>query len=162
MKCEICTFEDIYDIWDKKLWPNRVSKIEKRSSLYWNTHIWNGFGNVSIVKRKKEIWQYEPTFFCIRDNENIIGVNSGFRTQEQVYRSRGLYVDRDYRGHGFAQILLEATIQQGIQERCVWIWSLPRKRALSTYNRSGFIKIGSWIDEGVEFGPNCLAIKLLL
>ena len=68
MDCEICTFEDIYDTWDKKLWPNRVSKIESRSSLFWDARLWEGYGNISISKQKKKIWQYEPTFFCIRDN----------------------------------------------------------------------------------------------
>ena len=162
MNCEICTFEDVLPIWNNDLWPNRISKIESRSALFWDVNEWTNFNNVSIIKKRKEIWEYEPTFFCIRDNNKIIGVNSGFRTQEQVYRSRGLYVDRDYRGHGFAQILLEATIQQGIQEGCVWVWTLPRKTALSAYNKSGFFKVGKWIDEGVEFGPNCLAINKLL
>ena len=162
MDCEICTFEDIYDTWDKKLWPNRVSKIESRSSLFWDARLWEGYGNISIWIQKKKIWQYEPTFFCIKDNDNIIGVNSGFRTENKVYRSRGLYVDRDYRTQGLSQILLKATIQQGIQEGCVWVWTLPRKTALSAYNKSGFFKVGKWIDEGVEFGPNCLAINKLL
>ena len=162
MKCDICTFEDIFHIWNEKLWPNRVSKIESRSSLFWSSHLWTGFGNISITKRKTEIWKYEPTFFCIRDNDNIIGVNSGFRTENKVYRSRGLYVDRDYRLQGLAQKLLMETIQQGKREGCKWIWTMPRKTALSTYNKSGFRKIGDWIDDGVEFGPNCLAIKQLL
>tara|TARA_B110000114_G_C14952872_1_gene341063 strand:+ start:160 stop:309 length:150 start_codon:yes stop_codon:yes gene_type:complete len=26
----------------------------------------------------------------------------------------------------------------------------------------GFNKIGGWIDEGFEFGPNCIAIKQIL
>ena len=162
MKCEICTFEDVLPIWDKDLWPNRVSKIESRSSLFWHSSLWEGFGNVSITKKQKEIWKYEPTFFCIRDNDKIIGVNSGFRTEDKVYRSRGLYVDNLYRCQGLSQKLLEATIQQGKREGCSWIWSLPRKTALPAYNKLGFYKVGNWIDEGVEFGPNCLAIHKLL
>ena len=162
MYCEICTFDDVLPIWNKKLWPNRVSKIKSRSALYWDARRWIRFCNVSITKKQKEILKYEPTFFCIRDNDNIIGVNSGFRTEDKVYRSRGLYVDRDYRTQGLAQILLKATIQQGIQEGCVWIWSLPRKTALPAYNKSGFMKVGDWIEEGVEFGPNCLAVLKLL
>ena len=162
MRCEICTFEDVLPIWDKDLWPNRISKIESRSALLWDSHLWIGFGNVLIVKRRKEIWKYEPTFFCIRDNDKIIGVNSGFRTEEGIYRSRGLWVNSEHRGQGLGQQLLEMAIQQGKREKCSWIWSLPRKTALSTYSKSGFYKVGDWIDKGVEFGPNCLAIHKLL
>jgi hypothetical protein len=39
---------------------------------------------------------------------------------------------------------------------------MPRKTALLAYNKVGFKMIGDWFDEGVEFGPNCLAIMKLL
>jgi len=162
MYCEICTFDDVLPIWNKKLWPNRVSKIKSRSSLYWDVRQWIRFCNVSITKKQKEILKYEPIFFCIRDNNKIIGVNSGFRTEYKVYRSRGLYVNNLYRNQGLAQILLGSVVERGKREGCSWIWSLPRKTALPVYNKSGFIKVGDWIEDGVEFGPNCLAVLKLL
>ena len=162
MYCEICTFDDVLPIWNKKLWPNRVSKIESRSALYWDVRQWIRFCNVSITKKQKEILKYEPTFFCIRDNNKIIGVNSGFKTEYKVHRSRGLYVNNLYRNQGLAQILLGSVVEQDKREECSWIWSLPRKTALPVYNKSGFIKVGDWIEEGVEFGPNCLAVLKLL
>ena len=76
MNCEFCTFEDVLPIWNNDLWPNRISKIESRSALFWDVNEWTNFNNVSIIKKRKEIWEYEPTFFCIRDNNKIIGVNS--------------------------------------------------------------------------------------
>ena len=162
MYCEICTFDDVLPIWNKKLWPNRVSKIKSRSSLYWDVRQWIRFCNVSITKKRKEILKYEPIFFCIRDNNKIIGVNSGFKTEYKVYRSRGLYVNNLYRNQGLAQILLGSVVKQGKREGCSWIWSLPRKTALPVYNKSGFIKVGDWIEDGVEFGPNCLAVLKIL
>ena len=35
MKCVQSTFDEIYDTWHDRLWPERVSKIEPMSSLYW-------------------------------------------------------------------------------------------------------------------------------
>lgn len=162
MNCEICTFEDVLPIWNNDLWPNRISKIESRSALFWDVNEWTNFNNVSIIKKRKEIWEYEPTFFCIRDNNKIIGVNSGFRTEDRVYRSRGLYVNNLYRNQGLAKKLLNGAVEQGKREECSWIWSLPRKTAIEVYGGVGFIKVGNWIDEGVEFGPNCLAVLKLL
>ena len=59
-------------------------------------------------------------------------------------------------------MLLELTISTAKKENCLVIWTMPRKSALPAYESVGFRKIGGWIDEGVEFGPNCIAIKQIL
>ena len=38
---------------------------------------------------------------------------------------------------------------------------MPRKSAMQTYESVGFNKIGEWLDETVEFGPNAVAYKYL-
>jgi GNAT superfamily N-acetyltransferase len=87
---------------------------------------------------------------------------SGFRTDEKVYRSRGLYVTPEKRGAGLSKMLLKLTIATAKKENCRIIWTMPRKSALFAYENVGFYKIGKWIDEGVEFGPNCIAINEIL
>ena len=164
MICEYSetTFEEIYDLWNEGLWPNRVSKIESRSSLSWDARIWEGYGNISITKQKETIWKYEPTFWAARSEGKLIGVNSGFRTNVNIYRSRGLYVNPEYRGEGVSKMLLKLTINSAKQEECRIIWTMPRKNSLFAYENVGFRKIGGWIDKGVEFGPNCIAINEIL
>tara|TARA_B110000285_G_scaffold11523_1_gene11460 strand:- start:42 stop:536 length:495 start_codon:yes stop_codon:yes gene_type:complete len=164
MICEYfeTTFDEIYDLWNEGLWPNRVSKIESRSSLSWDARIWEGYGNISITKQKETIWKYEPTFWAARSEGKLIGVNSGFRTNVNIYRSRGLYVNPEYRGEGVSKMLLKLTINSAKQEECRIIWTMPRKSALFSYESVGFRKIGGWIDKGVEFGPNCIAINQIL
>ena len=44
------SFENIYDFWSEGLWPNRISKIEDRSALSWNSRLWEKSGNISITK----------------------------------------------------------------------------------------------------------------
>jgi GNAT superfamily N-acetyltransferase len=156
------TFEEIYDIWNEGLWPNRVSKIESRSSLSWNAKLWEDYGNISITKQKERIWKCEPTFWAARSDGKLIGVNSGFKTNDDIYRSRGLYVSPEHRGIGVSKILLKLTIATAKKENCRIIWTMPRKSALFAYENVGFRKIGKWIDEGVEFGPNCIAINEIL
>ena len=100
--------------------------------------------------------------FPLIENDEIIGVNSGFRTSDDIYRSRGLYLIPEKRGEGLSNMLLKLTIQTAKQQECKIIWTMPRKDALFAYESVGFRKIGGWIDKTVEFGPNCIAINELL
>ena len=153
-ECILSSFEEIYPIWHDKLWPGRISKIKPISILYWQMP--NKIIKDSLIKK------YSSTFWVVKDNKKIIGVNSGFRTDKKVYRSRGLYVDSAYRRQGISQILLRQAILQGKKEECHWIWSMSRKSALPAYQKVGFKKRGKWLDEGVEFGPNCLVTRQVL
>ena len=154
-ECVVSTFEEIYDIWHDQLWPGRISKIESMSSLYWKSPR-------TVIKDKTIFKKYTPSFWAIKHGDEIIAVISGFKRDERIYRSRGLYVYPDYRGQGLSAILLRQAILQGKKEQCHWIWSLPRKTALSAYQRVGFKKRGKWLDKEVEFGPNCLATRQLI
>mgnify|MGYP001227621085 CR=1 FL=1 len=72
------------------------------------------------------------------------------------------YPEIKYRNKGYGQILLMQAITQGKKEDCHWIWSMPRKLALGTYTKVGFKKRGKWLEQGVEFGPNCLVTRQLI
>jgi GNAT superfamily N-acetyltransferase len=141
------TFQEILPIWQDKLWPNRVSKIETHSAMTWPyTH--------PVQPYSMDVFNYPATFFGIFDQDKLVAVNSGHLTTQQEYRSRGLWVDPDYRGMGLAQIILLATINEAKKEGASMIWSIPRLTALPAYERVGFKTVGDRVDEGVEFGPN--------
>jgi GNAT superfamily N-acetyltransferase len=141
------TFQEILPIWQDKLWPNRVSKIETHSAMTWPyTH--------PVQPYSMDVFNYPATFFGIFDQDKLVAVNSGHLTTQQEYRSRGLWVDPDYRGMGLAQIILLATINEAKKEGAKMIWSIPRLTALPAYDRVGFKTVGDRVDEGVEFGPN--------
>jgi GNAT superfamily N-acetyltransferase len=141
------TFQEILPIWQNKLWPNRVSKIETHSAMTWPyTH--------PVQPYSMDVFNYPATFFGIVDQDTLVAVNSGHLTTQQEYRSRGLWVDPDYRGMGLAQIILLATINEAKKEGASMIWSIPRLTALPAYERVGFKTVGDRVDEGVEFGPN--------
>ena len=154
MEARESTFEEVYPIWNEELWPGRVSKIESMSSLYWKQPR-------EIIKDSSIFDKYTPSFFVIKEDNKIVGVNSGFRTDERIYRSRGLWVREEYRTKGYGKTLLMQAIIQGKSEDCHWIWSMPRKSALETYESVGFNKIGEWLNDTVEFGPNAVAYKYL-
>ena len=155
------SFDEIYPVWDKRLWPGRKSKIEPMSSLVGNSRLFLSWGNSEIKKDSSIFDKYEPKFFAFVIDDEVVGVNSGFRTEVSVYRSRGLWVDPNHRGLGLGQQLLTQATKLAKEEICKVIWSMPRKSAMETYESVGFNKIGEWLDETVEFGPNAVAYKYL-
>jgi len=140
------TWEKICPIWAKYLWPNRSSSIEPNSAMC----LLNGYDIANI--------QSIPTFYGYIVNDKIVAVNSGHACPNQNnYRSRGLWVDSNYRGQGIAQQLLTATIKQGHQEGYTQIWSYPRRSSWPTYQAVGFELASNWeISETSEANAYCI------
>ena len=143
------TFEEIFPIWRDHLWLGRISKIKPTNGIKY------------LGGWDKEIEVNSPTFFGAFIGDECVGVNSGFKTDENYYRSRGIYVFPKHRRKGLAQILLGAVQGQAWAESCEYLWSMPRKSALPTYEKFGFVKSSDFFDENVEFGPNCFVVKSL-
>lgn len=142
------TFEEILPIWSTKLWPGRKSKIGPMNPMEYL-----GGNNIDIYVK------YNPTFFSMQLNDQIIGVNSGFRTDQHLYRSRGIWINPDYRRKGISKKLFRDLEDQAIKENCTCIWSIPRKSAWPAYKAFGFEQTSDWFDEDMEFGPNCYVLK---
>lgn len=150
-RTDTITFEEIKKIWREKLWSNRQSPIQPMSSMQYM-----GGYDMSIYDK------YEPTFFAVFNVVgDIIGVNSGHRTSDRLYRSRGIWVDPKYRKKGISGILFCELHGQAMQENCEILWSIPRKSALPAYEKCGFQQSSDFFDEGMEFGPNCYVYKVL-
>jgi len=141
-------FDIISAVWKQQLWTNRKSEICPMSSMQFL-----GGTDMSIYEK------YVPSFWAVFDNDNIIGVNSGFATADTRYRSRGIWVDPDYRNKGIAQLLFGQIDKQAKQENKSVCWSIPRKTALPAYEKAGYVKCSDWFNEGMEFGPNCYVKK---
>ena len=138
MKIERLTFEQIFDVWNDKLWPDRQSPIETHSAMTWPFE-----GSPQPIDMN--IFTYTPTFWGMFIDNKLVGVNSGHKTSDTQYRSRGIWVDPEYRGNGLAQYLFTITEHRAILEKCNMIWSIPRKTALSSYTNYGFDTVGDFI-----------------
>lgn len=139
---EITDFETILKIWQEKLWPERISKIETHSAM--------------LLSGEYELknFNYTPTYFIYKVGNLIVGCNSGHMCCDNSYRSRGLYVLPAFRKKGIGKQLLVATIEQGEKENCEYVWSYPRLESWPTYKSAGFSLVGDW-HEG-ETGVNAL------
>lgn len=149
MKVERVTFDDILPIWRDRLWPGRKSAIEPVSSMAY-------LGGYDITIKNNE-----ASFFAVCKGGEIVGVNSGFPTGDDQYRSRGIWVDPELRGKDIGRMLIEAVVKDGMTRGCVMVWTVPRKSAMPFYERCGFKRVSDWFAEGMEFGPNCYAARLV-
>lgn len=132
-------FDTVEQVWREWLWPDRVSAIETHSAMTWP---YNG----NTLEYDMDIFKYPASFFAVWDNERLIGVNSGHKTTQNLYRSRGLWVDPVYRKQGIAQMLFSATEAAAKLEGCAAVWSIPRKTALNAYQRYGFQTQGDFFE----------------
>lgn len=137
--------------WSTHLWPNRDSAIETHSAMTWPFE-----GDPDAIDMS--IFDYEPTFWGIFVNDDLVGVNSGHRTTQSQYRSRGLWVDPHCRGAGFAQLLFTVTHWQARQEGCEMVWSIPRQSALKSYTSFGFETVGGFF--GTETSDSNIYAKM--
>jgi GNAT superfamily N-acetyltransferase len=139
-------WKKIHYVWKSYLWPDRSSPIEPVSAMCYL----DGYDMINMSST--------PTFFGYVIDDFIVGVNSGHACPNQNnYRSRGLWVDPDYRGRGIGQQLLTATIEQGRKEGYDQIWSYPRQISWPTYSAVGFELTSDWASsETSEANAYCL------
>ena len=137
MKAGKISFEQILSVWTNELWPDRKSAIETHSAMTW-PYSW------PEKEIDMEIFNYDATFFGVFSKQKLIGVNSGHRSSEVEYRSRGIWVDPAFRKTGVSQLLFDMTQDQAMSEGCEMIWSIPRKTALPAYTKFGFMTVGDY------------------
>jgi GNAT superfamily N-acetyltransferase len=87
----------------------------------------------------------DTTYFALLVDDKIVGVNSGHTTPDNLYRSRGLWIEKQYRGKGLGVPLLTASVAKARQLKCDGVWSFPRDTSRKTYEASGFIITSDWI-----------------
>jgi GNAT superfamily N-acetyltransferase len=75
--------------------------------------------------------------------DQLIGVNSGHLCSDDTWRSRGLWVEPEYRGQGWGSKLLIETVESA-PDVCKLAWSFPRRSSWSSYQRAGFRLISPW------------------
>ena len=127
------TYSQILPIWKYFLWPGRQDIEYSSAMLYLNKD------NYSLENFKLPVF-----YFGIFNESNIIGVNSGHVCIDNSFRSRGLWVNPNYRRQGLGVTLLNATLDKGKELNCAFCWSLPRKTSWPAYEKSGFILTSEW------------------
>ena len=146
------TFEEIIPYWDI-LWEGRkhfaYSQMQMRGGHAACDHFkFSAFAAVERRVNPKNTYEF---------TDKIVGVNAGHRSTKGEYRTRGLWVNPEYRGHGIAQRLFQMLEEQAMAEQCRWLWSFPRLSSLPAYMRAGYEPYGT--PEKAEYEQNVTAKK---
>ena len=144
------TFEEIYPFWHM-LWDHlKEFEIKDKSSRL----LISGFDEAIMINN-----DIKTTFFGAKINDVIVGVNSGFRTTNIHYRSRGLFVLSEHKMKGVATKLLKATQEQGMKEGCTIMWNFPKESVLPVYINFGFKVVSCFYKD--LLGSNCYVVKVI-
>jgi GNAT superfamily N-acetyltransferase len=135
------TAAEIFHFWEKFLWKDRKTAIEGMSQM---TLLGGYSTRIS-----------DPLYYGVVDADKIVGVNSIHRIDDTI-RSRGLWVDPQYRNLGYGLLLTSAAIKLAAGQQT---WSFPRKEALPTYTRAGFLKCSDFIFDELENKHNCYVVS---
>jgi len=138
MKIIRLSFEQISSVWQNHLWPDRESPIESHSAMTWPFE-----GNPQ--EYDMNVFNYPATFWGVYIDNKLVGVNSGHKTTDTQYRSRGIWVHPEYRKQGIAQNLFNMTKHQPVLEKTDMIWKKKKKTALPAYTKFGFQTVGDYI-----------------
>lgn len=116
---DLISWEECLPLW-KKLWRHRLTPIEPVSHMKF-------LGGYS-----QELG--EPYFVGAFINSQLVGCNS-FHRVDNTIRSRGLYVEPEYRRMGIGYYLLNEVVHLAPRGM---VWSFPRESALPVYLKAGF------------------------
>lgn len=142
------SFEEVYPLWCEGLWPGRQSAIKPVSPIGLDLRYSEGIANA------------QPHFWAVEQkNGKVAGVLSGYETGGGYFRVRGLYVTPQERRLGISTLLLAQAQEEALSRHLSYLWTLPRQPAWPAYQAFGFIQRSPWFTEGMEFGPNCLAVR---
>lgn len=131
MQIQHIPYSEIQKVWAEKLWPGR-RLIESHSAM--------------TIDQSYDMRNMDMELICygILHEGNIIAVNSVHLCGDQSMRSRGLWVDFDFRARRLGLNLLEYGIKLAREKGCPFIWSYPRKTSWFVYQRAGFYLTTEW------------------
>ena len=136
MKIIHLSYKEIFFYWKNFLWVDRNTPIWPESKM--------------TIDRKFSDDIEKPTFYGLESNGIVIGVNSVHRVDNTI-RSRGLWVNPEFRKQGLGEKLLRHGIQLADGKL---IWSYPREEAIRVYLNAGFEICSEKIIDHVDHKSN--------
>ena len=140
MKVVFTDFLTVLPIWKQYLWPKRIEPIRSRSTM--------------LFKAGMDVKAFSAEVFFVKleKNQKIVGVCSGQRTQDQEFRSRGLWVAKEFRRQGLASQLFVFVEQEAKKRGANHLWTLARHSAKEFYLAMNMKDCGKTYE--FEYGPH--------
>ena len=137
------TWEEAREIWVTKLWPGR-DDVEPITSMKY-------LGGYDLSLKNEAVHFLGATY-----NDIPVGVNSYTRTGKSQWRSRGLWVDKEWRRLGVASGIMRGMFADILNRGGTTVWTLPRQDSYGFYAQMGFIQTTPYNE--LDWGHNCYAL----
>lgn len=148
------TFELIREYWSIYLWPEYVQQGLRISRVNTTTQKDYFYKVLKHINQEQvEAW-IKPTYIAYFFGAEIVGVESGYKTNTNYYRLRGLWVNESYRRQGIATEMIDYLANKS-EER--YLWTIPREKAVGFYKKYGFEITGK--SAKTVYGQNYFAVK---
>jgi GNAT superfamily N-acetyltransferase len=151
---EEISFEQIMDYWTFGLWAKYAAKGYKINRTNTTSQKNYCYRVIEYLTQEQIDTLLKPIYIGYNDDGIIVGVESGYRTNLDYFRVRGLWVNPNYRGQGIATQLIKY-----FEDRCKekYLWTIPRESALGFYIKYGFAITGKSVK--TIYGQNYFAVK---
>ena len=145
------TFEEIRYYWERFLWPE-YPKVSHKIDIFPHKNYCYTFYRYISQENLEKIAKITYIGYFL-DNK-IVGVVSGYRSNKDYYRLRGLWIIENLRRQGIASELVRF-LEKNCEQK--YLWTTPRSTALPFYLNYGFIVTGSFDDK--VYGKTYVAKK---
>lgn len=131
-------FDRISDTWKTFLWPERYinGREMERYNLEGKYEYW-----YAVIKRMSpdnRLRVLNPKYIGYFEKNRLVGVLSGYKTNYNHYRVRGMWVNIHYRRKGIATKMIRYMENEAKENNCKYIWSIPRESAVELYMKLGY------------------------
>jgi len=129
------SFERISHYWKLHLWGDRYSMDDKVPKVNLESKDGYLYHIIDHIDPRDIELLIKPIYIAFYEGHSIAGVQSGYNSNIDYFRIRGLWVDNRFRRKGIATKMLNY-FESNTNKK--YIWSIPRESALPFYLSNGF------------------------
>lgn len=148
------SFELILKYWERYLWSKYVEKGYRINRVNTTTQENYCYKALEYLNQEQIESLIKPTYIAYFYDSEIVGVESGYKTNINYYRLRGLWVHENFRREGVATKMIDYLTEKSKEK---YLWTIPREYALPFYKSYGFDITGR--SAKTTYGQNYFAVK---
>lgn len=141
-------FDDVSPLWHKA-WPDNPANVKPvNTATFMFTYGINGYDS--------RIPFGEIHFYGAFVEGLLVGVNSCYKSTPTYWmRTRGLYVEPEFRGNGIGGQLIDHGLALASEYKCSYLWGYPRCTSWPLWKSKGFKATGKITT--FDYGPHVWA-----
>ena len=125
-------FDNIKYYWETYLWSKYADKGYRINKVNTTTQKDYSYGFLKYLTQDEVEKIILPTYISYIIDDKVVGVYSGYKTNIDYYRLRGLWVNEQYRNRRIATRMMNYLIAHN-RKGNKYVWTIPRESSLGFY-----------------------------